>query len=111
MPRWRPLQLLGEETLYRLRRTGKPVAHRLKLGTRQRGSVSSASSVASISSLSAGLIALRFSGRFKVTQAIGSSLTPAKHFLLRVFGTLQCDLRTLIVDGRPVFPYCSQTLE
>ena len=41
--------------------------------TLQRGSISSAFSTASISVASAGLMALRFSGRFIVTQAIPSS--------------------------------------
>ena len=41
--------------------------------TPQRSSISSASSTSTISSLSAGLMQLRFSGRFSVTQAIWSS--------------------------------------
>ena len=45
----------------------------VRTSTPQRSSSSSASSTSTISSLSAGLMQLRFSGRFSVTQAIWSS--------------------------------------
>src|SRR5579862_9102092 len=63
--------------------------------TLQSSLISSASSTSTISSLSAGLMQLRFSGRFSATQAIPSSMVTATFFPP---GNLSADMLTPLVD-------------